>query len=274
MSNITFVIFTYNEEKRIENVIKNFQNFGNILIADNQSTDRTQEIAKYYNCNILLRTNPLEFVESTEMIDLIKQHIFTEWIYFGFADEMMELKTLLEIQKIIDGDQHDIIKISRKNYFYGHFCYDAFCTPINKIFKIDAINFDNNPIHSMGIPTVPENRIYKMPTYYFVHHFISDNTQVFLDKINKYTQTELKFSSKSKNTFIFPIYCFVKFFFKHFIFKGGYKAGIAGFHLVLCMTTYYIVKNMKLYEESKNLSLGAIEKENDYKRNFILKFLL
>ena len=37
MNNITFVIFTYNEEKRIERVIKNLKDYGTVLIADNKS---------------------------------------------------------------------------------------------------------------------------------------------------------------------------------------------------------------------------------------------
>ena len=45
-NNITFVIFTYNEEKRIEYPIRNFINYGNVIIIDNFSTDKTKEIAE------------------------------------------------------------------------------------------------------------------------------------------------------------------------------------------------------------------------------------
>ncbi|OAQ38796.1 hypothetical protein A5893_12160 [Pedobacter psychrophilus] len=56
---ITFVIFTYNEEDRIERVIKNLKNYGKVLLADNNSTDKTHEIAHKYDCEIFLRKKKL-----------------------------------------------------------------------------------------------------------------------------------------------------------------------------------------------------------------------
>ena len=46
---ITVIIPTYNEENNVEKVIKNFQlekNVKNVLVIDNNSTDKTVEIAK------------------------------------------------------------------------------------------------------------------------------------------------------------------------------------------------------------------------------------
>ena len=100
-SNITFVIFTFNEEARIENVIKNFKNFGKILIADNKSTDRTVEIANQYGCDVYTRQKHYNYVENQELVDLLYKEISTDWIYWGFADEMLELDALKKISEII-----------------------------------------------------------------------------------------------------------------------------------------------------------------------------
>ena len=45
---------------------------------------------------------------------------------------------------------------------------------------------------------------------------------------------------------------------------------MAGFHLFLMMSGYYIVKNMKLYEKNKSLSPEIIENENNKTRDNIL----
>ena len=49
MSNITFALFTYNEEKRISFAIKNLIKYGEVVIMDGGSTDKTKEIAEAMN---------------------------------------------------------------------------------------------------------------------------------------------------------------------------------------------------------------------------------
>jgi len=270
LNNLTFVIFTFNEEKRIERVIKNLKNYGNILIADNQSTDRTLEIAKKYGCDIFIRTKKCEFVETQEMMDDLEPFINTDWLYWAFADEMLEKSTLEEILKIIATNQYDIISIYRKNHYYGRFCYDAFASKTNKIFKKGTIDFSTNVIHGFGQPTIEKNKIYTLPKQFFVHHFMNEITQSYLNKINGYTQTELVFNQSQKNIIKLICYIFLNFFINHYILKKGYRAGMAGFHLFLMMSGYYIVKNMKLYEKNKSLSPEIIENENNKTRDNIL----
>jgi len=271
MNKITFVIFTYNEEKRIERVIKNLKNYGTVLIADNQSTDKTQEIAKKYGCDILIRTEEFEFVESQEMMNSLDEVVKTDWIYWGFADEMLDKKTLEEISRIIAINQYDIISIDRKNYYHGRFCYDAFASRTNKIFKKHAIDFSNNVIHGFGKPTVQPEKIYNLPDDMFVHHFISNTAQSYLNTINRYTETELKFTHKDRgsvfNFILFPL----KLFLSNFIFKKGYKAGFAGWNLVLFMIMYSIIKDIKFSEQRNNLSVKEIELQNDIFRDTILR---
>lgn len=270
-SNITFVIFTYNEEKRIERVIKNLKDYGTVLIADNQSTDKTQEIAKQYGCDIYVRTEEFEFVESQEMMDKLNPVIKTDWLYWGFADEMLDKITLDEIAKIINSDKYDIISIDRKNYYHGRFCYDAFASRTNKIFKKSAIDFENNPIHGFGQATVSADRIYHLPDNMFVHHFISNTAQSYLNTINRYTETELKFQHKDRGVVFSFILFPTKLFLSNFILKKGYKAGFAGWNLTFIQIFYFIIKYIKLSEQKNNLTAVEIEKRNDIFRDNILE---
>lgn len=269
--NLTFVIFTFNEEKRIERVIKNLKDYGHILIADNQSTDKTQEIAKKYGCDIFIRTEEFEFVETQMMMSALDKVVQTEWIYWGFADEMLDKNTLDETTKIIATNQYDIISIDRKNYYHGKFCYDAFASRTNKIFKKGAIDFANNAIHGFGKPTVPPEKIYNLPNEMFVHHFISNTAQSYLNTINRYTETELKFTHKDRgaifNFILFP----AKLFLSNFILKKGYKAGFAGWNLTFIQIFYFIIKYIKLSEQKNNLSAKEIESQNDIFRDAILR---
>ena len=271
MNNITFVIFTYNEEKRIERVIKNLKDYGTVLIADNQSTDKTQEIAKKYGCDIFIRTEEFEFVESQEMMDKLSPVIKTDWLYWGFADEMLDRYTLEEISTIIKSNQQDIISIVRKNYYHGRFCYEAFAYRSNKIFKKGAIDFSNNPIHGFGKPTVTPDKIYNLPDNMFVHHFISNTAQSYLNTINRYTETELRFQQIDRGAVFNFILLPTKLFVSNFILKKGYKAGFAGWNLTFIQIFYFIVKYIKFSEKKNHLTVQSIEKQNDVFRDVILE---
>ena len=54
MSNITFAIFTYNEE-RISYAVRNFIKYGDVIILDAGSTDKTREISEKLGASFFTR---------------------------------------------------------------------------------------------------------------------------------------------------------------------------------------------------------------------------
>ena len=268
---ITFVIFTYNEAARIERVIKNFQSFGKILLADNNSTDGTIEIARKNGCEVFLRKEEYVFVENQQLVDQLYEVIDTEWIYWGFADEMLELDTLNEIKKVVLADKHDIITMDRKNYFYGQFCYDLFHARTYKMFKKGTLDFTNNVIHSTGTATVPKNKIYDLPDKYFIHHFISNTAKSYMNVINNYTESEVESYRRPKTSLIYFIFIVSKITIKSFFFNKGYKSGYAGLTLTQLMLFYSLIKDMKHYEKNNDLNRLSIENKNNRFRDNILK---
>ena len=267
---ITFVIFTFNEESRIEAVIKNFISFGKILIADNKSTDRTIEIAKQYGCDIYLREKHYDFVENQELVDSLYPEISTDWLYWGFADEMLESKTINKILDIIRANQFDIINIDRKNYFYGDFCYDIYSSRTNKIFKKGTIDFKDNKIHGFGKSTVSNERICMLDDKYFVHHFISNNAASYLNVINRYTESEESIIHKKYDSIWYSILLFLKNILVNYFFKKGYKTGFSAIVLIELMIFYSIIKNIKMHEKLKELTPISIEEKNNIHRKSII----
>lgn len=268
---ITFVIFTFNEADRIERVIKNFKNYGRILIADNNSTDSTQDIARQYGCEIFLRKEEYEFVENQKLVDQLYEVVSTEWIYWGFADEMLETQTLEEISRIISTNRFDIISLDRKNYFYGEFCHNLYHARVNKLFKKHAINFTDNVIHGMGKPNVEENKIHHLDEKYFIHHFISNTAASYLNVINRYTESELQFAYSVKTSFMSFILLFLKILIKDLFRSKAYRSGFSSVALTELMIFYALVKNMKHYERSNNLSQRTIEAKNNLQRDIIIE---
>jgi glycosyltransferase involved in cell wall biosynthesis len=268
---LTFVVFTFNEEKRIERVIKNFMKFGSILIVDNESTDSTLDIAKEYNCEVLVNKN-MGWVEDEVTTSRVKKVVKTEWIYWAFADEMIDFSTVEAIYSAINTGKYDVINISRKNYYYGHFCFDAFADRMNRIFKKEAIDFTGNKIHGFGTVTVEKEKILYLPDSHFVHHFISNTAESYLNVINRYTSIDADSDKKFRGVSRMMLGA-AKIFLVNIIIRGGYKSMPSAFFLVLNMIYYSWVANMKAYEKMNNLGRSEIEEKNNRYRDSILNTL-
>lgn len=272
MNDITFVIFTYNEEKRIERIIKNVKNYGKILLNDDHSTDNTREIALSYGCEILLRVKNYDFAEHPEMAASIYEKITTEWLFWMYADEMLDERTLTKIDSIIklQSSKYDIIKIYRKNYFYGAFCYDLYQSANNRIFKKGAIDFTDNVIHGFGKEVVPTKRVYNLPDKYFIHQFIDYTASSYLNKMDVYTKTELKSEKNAKKSVWYFLFKIAKNLIRNYFFDKGYIAGFPALSLTELTLFYELIKNIKIYEQENFLTKQSIEEKNDIHRDFIL----
>ena len=90
---ITFVLFMFNEEARIERAVRNFLRYGRVLVVDNYSTDRTVEIAKSLGADVLLHKNQ-GWVEDEHTTSVVKAAVQTPWLYWGFSDEIVDRATM------------------------------------------------------------------------------------------------------------------------------------------------------------------------------------
>lgn len=261
---ITFVIFTFNEEKRIHWAAQNFLPWGRVLIVDNYSEDRTVEIARSLGCDVLLNKNE-GWGEEETIVLRVKAAVQTEWIYWGFADELADATTMRKILEGVTSDRYSIINIARKNYYYGRFCYDAFADRMNRIFKKDAIDFTGNTIHHFGTVTVPEDRIlYLDKKTYYVHHFNAYTAKKYLHTMDRYTDIEAEGIGHAKQTSVATIFIrSLKILIGNYWIRGAYKAGLPGLFAVLEMIYYRWLVEMKLYEIQESLAVSRIEELND-----------
>jgi len=267
---ITFVLFTFNEEKRIERAILNFVPFGRILVVDNESTDATREIAQRHGCEILVNKNP-GWVEDEITVSRVKAAVTTEWIYWAFADEMIEADAVEAIFSAIESGRYDIVNVARKNYYYGQFCYDLFADRMNRVFKKDAIDFTGNKIHCFG-QVVPGSRICTIPGNHFVHHFISNTAKAYLHVMDRYTDTE-SMEERVAPSLTRLLLSGCKTVLLNVFVRRGYQGGMPAYFLVANMIYYRWLSGMKLYERKQGLDRTVIESKNDSVRDRILEAL-
>ncbi len=265
---ITFVLFMFNEEARVERAIRNFLPFGKVLVVDNYSTDRTVEIAKSLGADVLLHKNH-GWVEDEYTTSIVKAEIQTPWLYWGFSDEIVDRKTMEALRVAVESGKYSIVNIARKNYYYGEFCHDAYSNTQSRAFKKEAIDFRGNTIHHFGMPTVTDAKIaYLDPKEYFVHHFISNTTKSYIGVLDRYTDIEAQHTATA--TPMTMLARMLRGFVGHYFIKGGYKAGQAGMYLGLQTSLYQLMLSMKAYERVNKLNTLSIEERNNRVRDQLL----
>jgi glycosyltransferase involved in cell wall biosynthesis len=268
---ITFVIFAYNEAERIERAVRNFRDFGRVLVVDNLSSDRTRMIATAAGAQVLDHKNP-GWVEDENTVAIVKAAVTTPWIYWAYSDEIVGKPTLEACLALVEDGRVDIIRLARMNYYYGVFCHGAYANQQNRFFRKDAIDFSGNEIHNFGRTTVAESSIvYMDPKKYFVHHFISNDAKSYLRTIDSYTDIQAT-KTVLKGGAALVLYALKSFLVNYFL-RRGYKAGMPGLFLGLQMTYYEAILNMKAYEIQFGLNPAAIENKNNALRDVLLSEL-
>lgn len=272
--NITFVIFTYNEEKRIVQIIKNFKNYGDILLMDGGSTDNTKKIAEELGAKYILRPETdKDFAENTDNYKVILENITTDWIYWGFADNLAPKSLLDKITEIINEGKIKYIMTPLFTYLYGETKYPMLKSYNPMFFHKDYIDFTNNTIHGMGKYLGNNDEKLTLPScdkYAVKHYSLYDLNKFVLNHLG-YAETEAKIKyekGKKFNVFIM-LGAMVRYFILYY--KFSYKYGIKGLNTALIYSFFRFMVYAKLYEIENNLNLETIENEFRKSKDKILK---
>jgi glycosyltransferase involved in cell wall biosynthesis len=273
-SNITFVLFAYNEERRIPYVLRNLQPYGRILVVDNMSTDRTVEISKSFGAEIFSRKNDSGWTEGEEEVARVLSRVNTEWVYWGYVDELCPKALLKKFVEIAKEDKYKIIYAQRINLNYGLLGLSLDYPYSTRVFKKGSIDFKGNKIHSFGMVVCSPDEILNLPKTdeYSVYHFSTYNVSKFELAHSRYSDVEAQQKIENGKHFslmrllVFP----VAVFFKYYFLGGGWRFGVPGF--IMSMQYYFFRFNVaaKMWEKENKVTLESIEgRYDELKENLI-----
>lgn len=264
MSQITFVIFTFNEENRVEQLVRNLIKYGEVLLLDDGSTDRTKEIAESLGARLVRRpVNPLYYTETQAMLEFAKTHIQTRWIYWSYVDNLLP-KTLLEkMAEISKQDKIKIVHIPIFTYLWGETGHEVIRAAYPNFFHKDFVNFSQNRIHGMGSFLGSKEEVLKLPwkKEFAIRHFsLYDLNKFVLGHLN-YAQREAeeKFKDGKRLTLSYLLGSQLKYF--YLFYKHGWRLGLKGLYIALLYVFFRLMVGVRLYELQNNLNLDTIEAE-------------
>lgn len=233
---ISAVLITYNEERRLEGALKSLAGIASeIVVVDCRSTDETVKIARRYTDRVFERS----WTNFADQKNFGNDQASHPWILSLDADERVspELRReLLELKKT----EPDVnaFSIPRKVYYLGRWIRHSGWYPDRKLrlFRKGTAHWEGEYVHEKLAVT---GRIAKLNRP--IHHFTYRNIHEHLARINTFSDlgAQKLYGQKKKarwhHLLLLPFFRFVR----AYIWKLGFLDGFAG--LVISVLTGYAV---------------------------------
>lgn len=239
---LSATIITHNEEENIEKCLKSLHWVDEIVVVDSYSQDRTVEICKKYNCNVI-QTEWLGFGKTKQVA---VNHAVNDWILSIDSDEEVS-ETLTEKIKIILADpKYDGYKIKRNSFYLGKeikHCGWNNDYPI-RLFNKNYGRFNEKEVHESVVIDGTKGTIEDS-----IYHYTYPSISKHISKINRYTDLALK-ESNDKNTYSILTSIglgFIKFVKMYFL-QRGFLDGKAGFLLSMNSAIGVYLKYIKMWK--------------------------
>lgn len=264
---ISVVISAHNEEKNIRGCIDSVEDFASeIIVLDNDSTDKTAEIALKMGAVVFKQHNDVKKIDLQKNLGFEKASM--PWILSLDADERITPKLAQEIVREIALDSKTAgYWIPRKNMIFGKWIKHSIWWPDYqlRLFRKNKGKFPQASVH-VAIEVKGETKHLAEP----MQHNSYETIQEFVNRMNN-IYTEIEADSIIKNSeklhwadaIKFPVSDFLKTFFL----QRGYKDGMHGLMLSMLQAFYMFLVFAKVwekqgfYEKSEKEILTGVEKE-------------
>lgn len=240
---ISAVILTKNEEDNIVDCIEKLSFCNEIIVIDDNSTDRTVEIAK--NQGVKIIKHPLDNNFSQQR-NFALTKAKCDWILFIDADERVSKQLKEEIiQTLSDNPSEKAYYIKREDFMWGKLLKHG---ETGNIYLLRLAKAHTGvwigKVHESWVSESKAGEL-KNPIFHYPHVTISD----FISEINFYSSIRAKelFDQKKKtNWFFITAYPKVKFI-QNYIFRLGILDGIQGLMLAFFMSLHSFLVRGKLW---------------------------
>lgn len=242
MSKVSVLILARNEENNIKDCIESCNFADEVIVIDDNSTDKTKEIAEQLGARVINRSMNGDW--GGQQTFAIQQAKY-EWIFFIDADERCTPELGKEIRETIEKNEHYTYWIKRKNKFHHNKATHGSLRPdyVCRLMPAKG-SYVEGFVHPAFV-TPYENGKLKSHMY----HYTYDNWEQYTSKLNKYTTLaaeKYKDEGKNINFFIDVVLRPLWAFFKVYIINLGFLDGKIGW--VFAVAHYYTtMKYAKLY---------------------------
>ncbi len=247
---ISVVVLTKNEEKRITLCLDSVKWANEIIVIDDESTDKTLDIVRMYTDKVFVRKMDIEGKH--------RNWAYTKagnsWVLSLDADEIVTPELKEEIVNVLkNAPKENGFTIPRRNYIgdrwvkYGGW----YPSPQLKLFRKDKFRYEEVGVHPRAFMDDPCGHLKSD-----IIHYTYRNFEDFLSKLNKQTTWEAQkwYSQNKPMRFGRFLWRTVDRFMRTYVGRKGYKEGVLGFAIAFYAGLYQFISYLKYQEIVSNKS--------------------
>jgi len=232
---ISALVLAKNEEDQIDEALSQLKFADEIIVLDQDSQDKTRQIAQKYTKNLLTTKNE-DFGKNR---NLLAQEAKGDWLLYVDADEKLSSQNIEEIKKVIKSPANQAYYFPRQNYILGQFQKHGGWWPdyVPRLLKKSDFLSWSGQVHES-----PEIRgtfgYLKNP----IIHKTARSVKSMLEKSAKWAQVEAQLYYKSTNPKVTPVRV-IKFSLSEFIKRYFIKLGFLDGKIGLISALYQALHN-------------------------------
>jgi len=239
---ISAVVLTKNEEKNLQECLESVRWVDEIIVIDDNSTDKTVEIAKSLKAKVFSHPLNNNFAEQRNFgLERAKG----EWVLFVDADERVSPELAAEIKKEIKNTKVDGFYLKRQDFFGGRALKYGETANV-RLLRLGRKGKGEwrREVHEVW-EIKGETEELKNPILHYPHQTLSD----FIDHINFHSTLHaqaLKKEGVRPSLWRIIFYPKAKFI-QNYIFRLGFLDGTPGIIVALMMSFHSFLARGKLY---------------------------
>jgi glycosyltransferase involved in cell wall biosynthesis len=248
MAKLSVVILTKNEESCIGACLDSVKWADEIIVVDDESTDRTAEIVKTHNAKLFFRKMDIEGKHRNWAYAQAKN----PWVLSLDADETVTPELKVEIEEAITTDAFAAYDIPLRNFISNYWVRYGGWYPASKVrlFQKDKFKYEEAPVHPRAFI---EGKCGHLKSD-IIHRGYPD-LEHFLNSVNRQSTLEARkwLETGRKMTLVWASWRALDRFFRRYLRKKAYKDGMYGFVIAFFDTLYQILSYVKFLEMRRNL---------------------
>ena len=248
---ISVCIIAKNAQNHILKCLESLKGFNEIVLLDNESSDKTLEIALKFKENYpALRIEKSKFLGFGALKNVCISFAKNEWILSIDSDEVLEISAFDEINTL-ELKQNQIYALPRKNLYAGEWIKACGWYPdyVWSLFNKTHTKFNENLVHESVI--LQKNSV-KIKLKNALLHYAYENISQLIEKMQKYSSLYAEQNYLKKGSISKAILNSMWKFFRDYFFKKGIFYGYKGFVISVCNALNTFFKYAKAYELKKN----------------------
>ncbi|EAK0442789.1 glycosyltransferase [Campylobacter lari] len=250
LKQISVIMIVKNAQKTLKACLESLQEFGEIVLIENDSNDDTLKIAYEFSKNYKnIKIYQHKFIGFGPLKNLAISYASNDWIFNIDADELAKKEFLQELRQI-EANKEDIIALPRENLYNGEWIKACGWWPdhVMRVFNKTHTSFNGNLVHESLILHEDSKKI-KLQNG--LRHFAFDDIDGLLDKLQKYSKLWALQNLHKESSIYKALLRGTWTFFRNYILKKGIFYGYKGFIISTCNGLGAFFKYMKLYELKK-----------------------